>query len=85
MYEHAVVKTEGCTSCHSPHGSPNPRLLNRANVNTICLQCHSPSQNFSTGEPIGPAHNQATQYQSCTICHTDVHGSNVSPVFFNTK
>jgi DmsE family decaheme c-type cytochrome len=85
VYEHAVVKTEGCTSCHSPHGSPNPRLLNRANVNTICLQCHSPSQNFSTGEPIGPAHNQATQYQSCTICHTDIHGSNVSAVFFNTK
>ena len=85
VYEHAVVKTEGCVACHSPHGSPNPRLLNRANVNTICLQCHSPSQNFSTGEPIGPAHNQAVQYQSCTICHTDIHGSNVSAVFFNTK
>jgi DmsE family decaheme c-type cytochrome len=85
VYEHAVVKTEGCVSCHSPHGSPNPRLLNRANVNTICLECHSPSQNFSTSEPIGPAHNQAVQYQACTICHTDIHGSNVSPVFFNTK
>ena len=48
VYEHAVVKTEGCTACHSPHGSPNPRLLNRANVNTICLECHSPSTNFST-------------------------------------
>ena len=85
VYEHAVVKTEGCVACHEPHGSPNARLLNRANVNTICLQCHSPSQNFSTGEPIGPAHNQAVQYQSCTICHTDIHGSNVSAVFFNTK
>ena len=85
VYEHAVVKTEGCMSCHTPHGGPNPRLLNRANVNTICLQCHSPSSNFSTGEPIGPAHNQAAQYQSCTICHSEIHGSNVSPVFFNTK
>jgi predicted CXXCH cytochrome family protein len=85
VYEHAVVKTEGCVACHSPHGSPNPRLLNRANVNTICLGCHSPSQNFSTGEPIGPAHNQALQYQSCTICHTDVHGSNVSPVLFKNE
>lgn len=85
VYEHAAVKTEGCVACHSPHGSPNPRLLNRANVNTICLQCHSASTNFSTNEPIGPAHNQATQYQSCTICHTDIHGSNVSAVFFNTK
>lgn len=86
VYEHAAVKTEGCMACHTPHGGPNPRLLNRANVNTICLQCHSPSPNFSTaGLPSGPAHNQAAQYQSCTICHTDIHGSNVSSVFFNTK
>jgi len=84
VYEHAVVKTEGCTSCHSPHGTPNPRMLNTANVNTLCLQCHSPSPNFSTGLPIGPAHNQNQQYQACTICHTSVHGSNTSPVFFNS-
>jgi len=84
VYEHAVVKTEGCTSCHFPHGGPNPRLLNRATVNTICLQCHSPSPNFSTGLPIGPAHNQAVQYQACTICHASIHGSNTSAVFFNS-
>ena len=36
-----------------PHGGPNPRLLNRANVNTICLQCHSPSPNFTTSLPTG--------------------------------
>jgi DmsE family decaheme c-type cytochrome len=84
VYEHPVVKTEGCMSCHTPHGGPNPRLLNRANVNTICLECHSPSPNFSTGEPIGPPHNQSAQFQSCTICHSDIHGSNVSPLFFNT-
>jgi DmsE family decaheme c-type cytochrome len=85
VYEHAVVKTEGCVACHTPHGGPNPRLLNRANINTICLQCHSPSTNFSTAEPMGPTHNQNTQYQSCTICHAEIHGSNVSAVFFNTK
>lgn len=85
VYEHAVVKTEGCVACHSPHGSPNPRLLNRANVNTICLDCHSPSTNFSTaGLPSGPAHNQAIQYQACTICHTSIHGSNTSEIFFNS-
>jgi DmsE family decaheme c-type cytochrome len=84
VYEHDVVKTEGCTSCHSPHGSPNPRLLNRANVNTLCLQCHSPSPNYTTGLPIGPAHNQNQQYQSCTICHTSIHGSNTSAIFFNS-
>ena len=84
VYEHAVVKTEGCVSCHSPHGSPNPRMLNRANVNTICLQCHSPSPNYSTGLPIGPAHNQNLQYQACTICHASIHGSNTSHIFFNS-
>lgn len=83
VYEHAVVKTEGCTACHTPHGGPNPRMLNRANVDTICLQCHSPSTNFTAGPPIGPAHNQAAQYQSCLICHASIHGSNTSPVFFN--
>jgi DmsE family decaheme c-type cytochrome len=82
-YEHPVVKTEGCTACHFPHGGPNPRLINRATVNTICLQCHSPSPNFSTSNPVGPAHNQATQYQACTICHASVHGSNTSEFFFN--
>ena len=84
VYEHAVVKTEGCTACHFPHGGPNPRLLNRASVNTICLQCHSPSPNFSTSLPIGPAHNQAVQYQACTICHASIHGSNTNAVFFNS-
>jgi len=84
VYEHAVVKTEGCTACLFPHGSPNPRMLNRANVNTVCLQCHSPSMNFTAAEPQGPTHNQATQYQACTVCHNEIHGSNVSPVFFNT-
>jgi DmsE family decaheme c-type cytochrome len=85
VYEHAVVKTEGCTACHTPHGGPNPRLLNRANVNTICLQCHSPATNFTAFTPTGPSHNQATQYQACTICHTAIHGSNVSNVFFNPE
>ena len=85
VYEHFVVKTEGCTACHFPHGGPNPRLINRASVNTLCLQCHSPSPNFTTaGLPSGPAHNQATQYQACATCHASIHGSNTSPIFFNS-
>jgi DmsE family decaheme c-type cytochrome len=81
VYEHPVVKTEGCVSCHSPHGSPNPRLLRVGNVNTLCLQCHSASMNFTT--PGTPSfHNQAAQYQACIVCHTQIHGSNASDVFF---
>lgn len=81
VYEHPVVKTEGCVACHSPHGSPNPRMLNVSNVNTLCLQCHSASINF---HPAGAPsfHNQSTQYVSCTTCHTQIHGSNASDVFF---
>lgn len=81
VYEHPVVKTGGCTTCHSPHGSPNPRLLLVNNVNNLCLQCHTASINFT--EPGTPSfHNQNTQYVSCTICHTQIHGSNASDVFF---
>jgi DmsE family decaheme c-type cytochrome len=82
VYEHPPVKTEGCTSCHYPHGSPNPRLLTRNNVNQLCLQCHSASMNFNA--PGTPSfHNMANQYQACTACHTQIHGSNTSNVFFH--
>jgi DmsE family decaheme c-type cytochrome len=82
VYEHVPVKTEGCTSCHSPHGSTNPKLLNVMPVNMLCLQCHTFSTTLTAGGPIGPAHNQSAKYQACTMCHTQIHGSNFSDVFF---
>ena len=84
-YEHPVVKAEGCIACHSPHGSPNARLLITSNINTLCLQCHSATNTTAFPNaisPLGPAHNQATQYVSCTSCHTQIHGSNASNVYF---
>jgi DmsE family decaheme c-type cytochrome len=78
VYEHVPVKTEGCTSCHTPHGSTNPRLLKVVPVNMLCLQCHT----FPTVGPSGPVHNQSAKYQACTMCHTQIHGSNFSNVFF---
>jgi DmsE family decaheme c-type cytochrome len=81
VYEHPPLKLEGCTSCHLPHGSPNARLLNRNNVNSLCLQCHSASDNFTA--PGTPSfHNQANQYQACTNCHVQIHGSNADSFFF---
>lgn len=78
VYEHVPVKTEGCSSCHTPHGSTNPRLLRVNQVNLMCLQCHTaPVQG-----PAGPAHNQSQKYQACTLCHGAIHGSNFSAVFF---
>ena len=81
VYPHPVIPTEGCTACHSPHGSPNPRLLTRNNVNSLCLECHTASMNF-TAAGIPSFHNQANQYQACTVCHSAIHGSNSDPVFF---
>ena len=81
VYPHPPIQTEGCTGCHYPHGSPNPRLLTRNNVNSLCLQCHTASMNFTA--PGTPSfHNQANQYQACTVCHSAIHGSNSDPVFF---
>jgi DmsE family decaheme c-type cytochrome len=84
VYAHTAVKAEGCTACHVPHGGANPKLLTQANVNTICLQCHSPSLNSTTGQAAAPSHSHAAQGQSCTSCHSSIHGSNASEVFLNT-
>jgi DmsE family decaheme c-type cytochrome len=82
VYEHAPSKTEGCISCHTPHGGPTARLLNRPSVNLLCIQCHSPSPNFSTESP---GHNQnGANYNTCTICHTAIHGSNINKRFATT-
>jgi len=70
-----------CVSCHSPHGSPNARLLKVSNINNLCLQCHSPSMNF-TAPGVPSFHNMANQYQACTVCHTQIHGSNADIDFF---
>jgi DmsE family decaheme c-type cytochrome len=81
VYEHPPVKIEGCASCHIPHGTSNPRLLKRSQINLMCLECHS--FNVDAGAPSTPTfHNQAQKYQSCTLCHVAIHGSNFSPVFF---
>ncbi len=83
VFEHAPVKTdEGCLSCHTPHGSTNPRLLQVNNVNFLCLRCHTPNMSGAAGAPGGPAHNQSAKYQACTMCHTQIHGSNFDPAFF---
>jgi DmsE family decaheme c-type cytochrome len=77
VYEHVPVKTEGCSSCHTPHGSTNPRLLKVSLVNVLCLQCHT----FPTQGPLGPVHNQSQKYQACTMCHGAIHGSNFNVAF----
>jgi len=75
VFEHAAVKGEGCTGCHTPHGSQNPRLLNVANINQLCNQCHSPV----AANTIHGAGQGSADRPPCINCHTMVHGSNVNP------
>jgi DmsE family decaheme c-type cytochrome len=82
VYEHPVIKVEGCQMCHTPHGSSNPRLLTRAQVNTLCIECHTIT--VDTPAPGVPTfHNQSQKYQACTMCHSQIHGSNFNKDFFN--
>lgn len=79
-FEHEPVKTEGCVACHTPHGSTNPRLLKRAQVNLLCLECHTLTQDSGT-PPIPSFHNQSQKYSACTLCHPTIHGSNFDRFF----
>ncbi len=83
VFEHHGVRSEGCVSCHTPHGSSNPRLLKRSQINLLCLECHTPSAGPEEGAPGAPAfHNQSQKYQACTMCHAQIHGSNFDRFFF---
>lgn len=80
-FEHEPVKTEGCGSCHTPHGSTNPRLLKRSQINLLCLECHTLTVD-SAAPAIPSFHNQAQKYQACTLCHVAIHGSNFDRFLF---
>ncbi|MEO8256477.1 MAG: DmsE family decaheme c-type cytochrome [Acidobacteriota bacterium] len=58
-----------CTSCHTPHGSTNVRMLKVGNtLNETCASCHA--------EKRGPfLHDHAAGRENCASCH-DPHGSN---------
>jgi len=73
LFEHNATSSfypdgGGCVECHSPHGSPNERLLTQPG-DLLCTQCHGvPPLHRSFHDGIG------TQFQ-CIECHADIHGS----------
>jgi DmsE family decaheme c-type cytochrome len=81
VYVHPAIKVAGCTFCHYSHGGPNHKLLTQADVSKICLQCHLPSPNPTSGRPAVPEHTKSEPSQSCISCHASIHGSNKSGVF----
>lgn len=84
VFPHDAVR-DGCTSCHSPHGSVNQKMLTERNSN-LCLKCHfqqqlgvAPADMIEIG---GSAHSGTSRLSRGTCwtagCHEAVHGSNVS-------
>lgn len=84
VFEHEALR-EGCTVCHSPHGSVNRKMLVESDQN-LCLKCHAQVQGagVTSGEIyIGKVpHSTFVQQGSCWAggCHSSIHGSNVSPL-----
>ena len=79
VFEHASVRIEGCGAYHIPHGGANVHMLKYSNINLLCLQCHT-AATFGHA-PTMDAQN-STQQQACTLCHTQIHGSNFSNLLF---
>lgn len=80
VFEHEAMR-EGCTSCHTPHGSVNAKMLTERNAN-LCLKCHFQQQESSGTILIGGVdHTGRLSRGTCWTagCHEAVHGSRVSP------
>lgn len=76
LFEHEPVQ-EDCTHCHLPHGSVNDSLL-KSRQPMLCQQCHIASRHpgtlYDSGRLTGRDINIIGQ--SCTNCHSQVHGGN---------
>jgi predicted CXXCH cytochrome family protein len=79
VFEHEASR-EGCTICHTAHGSVNAKLLTVRDAN-LCVKCHF--QQVSGGRLLfgGSDHTLRVQQGTCWTagCHEAVHGSRVSP------
>ena len=88
-FEHAPVRVEGCAACHQPHGSANPRMLARPDVQLLCLECHANAGTAGGGTRSGalggvpPAIHDLrnARFRNCTVCHSKIHGSHVNRTF----
>lgn len=85
VFDHPALR-EGCTTCHNPHGSINPKLLTIRDAN-LCLRCHAQVQGPGTagGFFIGRVdHSGYLRYGACWTagCHASIHGSNTQPYYF---
>ncbi|MFQ5739659.1 MAG: DmsE family decaheme c-type cytochrome [Acidobacteriota bacterium] len=82
IFEHAPLQITGCQRCHQPHGSINPKMLRRTQVSQLCLECHSRTPGVLTAQPFAFHDQRSPRFRNCTVCHREIHGSNVSSKFF---
>lgn len=75
VYAHDVALMDGCSTCHTVHGSTNRHLLTYETQVNLCYQCHSAS--------VTPVWHSAPRFlnEKCTACHTAIHGSNTHFAF----
>jgi predicted CXXCH cytochrome family protein len=77
-FEHEAMR-EGCTTCHTAHGSVNAKMLTERNAN-LCLKCHF--QQVRNGAIVigGFDHTSRLHQGTCwsATCHEAVHGSRVN-------
>ena len=82
IFEHASSAVDGCMGCHQPHGSFNSKMLIRNEVHQLCLECHSLTSGIAGSQPPSIHDLRSPRYRNCTVCHREIHGSNVNPAFF---
>lgn len=72
----------GCLTCHAPHGSDHPRMLNQPYEPPhfqLCTQCHF----VPSGHNLNPMHGTRWAGLACNTCHTDIHGSYTNRFFLS--
>lgn len=80
VYEHPALR-EGCTTCHTVHGSIQNKMLLTSDDN-LCMKCHVqanfPNIYSSTTHPARLGRGECWSGG----CHEHPHGSNFSSIFF---
>ena len=78
VFEHEAVR-EGCSACHTPHGSVNEKMLITRD-SSLCLKCHFQEQTAGGRILIGGRdHTSSMSRGTCWSagCHEAVHGSHI--------
>lgn len=69
---------EACSTCHSPHGSANRRLLTLAQP-ALCIQCHSVADNRHAVAGAARGALSGAVLRRCVGCHKAIHGGQMDP------